>query len=70
MGGSFVYSGYRGVGMRRLFGRIVKDEKGQDLIEYGLLLTLIAVATVAAINAIGPRITQLFTNAQTAISGS
>lgn len=43
--------------MKNLMMRLWQEEKGQDLTEYALLLTLIALATVAAMgslaNAIG-----------------
>ena len=56
--------------MGRLLGRVAREARGQDLIEYGMLLLLIAVATVAAINALAPVISQLYQGVQTTISGS
>jgi Flp pilus assembly pilin Flp len=37
----------------RRFGRLVRREEGQDLLEYGLLITLIAVAALAGITSVG-----------------
>jgi pilus assembly protein Flp/PilA len=54
--------------MTDLLARFVREEEGQDLIEYGLLAGLITTAVVAAITAIGTRVLQLFTNLQTAIT--
>ena len=47
--------------------RIFKDEDGQGMVEYGLILGLIAVAAVAAIIILGPKITKLFSGANTAL---
>ena len=40
--------------MKNLLKRFVREESGQDLIEYGLLLGLITVGCVASIDLIGP----------------
>ena len=37
----------------RLVSRLVRREEGQDLLEYGLLITLIAVAALAGITTVG-----------------
>jgi Flp pilus assembly pilin Flp len=42
--------------------RLVRDEQGQDLIEYGLLVGIITVGAITAIIAIGPKVTAYFTN--------
>jgi Flp pilus assembly pilin Flp len=47
--------------MRKMIARFVREEAGQDLIEYGLLAGLITAAAVAAIVAIGPKVTAYFT---------
>ena len=38
--------------MKNLFNRFVKEEEGQDLVEYALLLGLIAVVLVGTITAL------------------
>ena len=43
--------------MFKKFQSMMKDEKGQALAEYGLILALIAVAAVAALFALGGGIT-------------
>ena len=40
--------------------RFVRDEQGQDLIEYGLLIGIITVGAIAAIIAIGPKVASYF----------
>ena len=45
-----------------LFSRFVRDDAGQDLIEYGLLIGIITTACIAAIQAIGPKVASYFNN--------
>ncbi len=40
-----------------------KDEEGQGMVEYGLLVALIALVVVAALLILGPRIANLFNDA-------
>ncbi len=42
------------------FSRIVREEEGQDLVEYALLLGLIALVCVAAVTATGTKVSALF----------
>jgi len=46
--------------MTALLKRFVKDDSGQDLIEYGLLIGIITAGAVTAIAAIGPKVTGYF----------
>jgi pilus assembly protein Flp/PilA len=46
---------------------ILKDESGQGMVEYGLILGLVAVAAVAALLLLGPKISALFTTAEALI---
>ena len=46
--------------MRNLFARLVREESGQDLIEYGLLIGIITAAAITAINGIGPKVQQYY----------
>ena len=43
---------------------ILKDENGQGMVEYGLLLGLIALAAVGAIVLLGPSISKMFSDAK------
>jgi len=47
--------------MAHLLTHLVRDEEGQDLIEYGLLIGIITVACIVAILAIGPKVGSYFT---------
>ena len=46
--------------MKNLFVRFVREDAGQDLIEYGLLVGIITVGAIAAITAIGPKVAKFF----------
>jgi pilus assembly protein Flp/PilA len=44
-----------------------EDEDGQTLVEYGLLLALIAIIVIVALLFLGPIISQLFQNVGTTL---
>jgi pilus assembly protein Flp/PilA len=44
------------------------NKKGQGMVEYGLIISLIAVACIAALLILGPRIAELFTNVSSQIN--
>ena len=48
--------------MRNLITRFVREEEGQDLIEYGLLIGIITVACVVTIVILGPKVAAYYTN--------
>lgn len=41
-------------------GRFVRRKEGQDLLEYGLLMALIAIAAMAAVTGLGQTINNVF----------
>ena len=45
------------------FAQFLKDEDGQGMVEYGLILGLIAIAVVGALLILGPKIAAMFTSA-------
>jgi pilus assembly protein Flp/PilA len=47
--------------MKALFNRFVRDDEGQDLIEYGLLIAIITAACITAITSIGGKVSGYFT---------
>jgi pilus assembly protein Flp/PilA len=53
--------------MRKLIARFVREDEGQDLIEYGLLAGIITALTVGAIVAIGPKVQTYFTTLNNAL---
>ena len=42
--------------------RLVKHDDGQDLLEYGLLMVLIAILAIGAVTALGQTVTSVFWN--------
>jgi pilus assembly protein Flp/PilA len=56
--------------MTSLFNRFVRDEQGQDLIEYALLAGLISLASIVAITALGTAIQGHFNAASTAVTAA
>ena len=53
--------------MKRLIGRLIWSDDGQDLIEYGLLVGIITIGAIVGINAIGPKVTKYFGDLNTAM---
>jgi len=53
--------------MKRLLVRFVREDEGQDLIEYGLLVGLITIGAIVAITQIGPKVKTYFDNLNTAM---
>jgi Flp pilus assembly pilin Flp len=51
--------------MKNLIARFVREEEGQDLIEYGLLIGIITVGAVATIILIGPKVATYFSDLNT-----
>jgi pilus assembly protein Flp/PilA len=49
--------------MKGILKRLWKDEEGQDLTEYALLVVLIALAAVTAMNKLAGAIAEIFNNA-------
>lgn len=49
--------------MKKMFIRFLKDEQGQDLIEYTLLMAFIALASAAIFTNAGTSIKGIWTNA-------
>lgn len=46
---------------------LVRDDTGQDLLEYALLVALIALVAVGAITAAGANVNTIFTNIAAAL---
>jgi Flp pilus assembly pilin Flp len=52
-----------GAEMKSIFTRLWKEDRGQDLVEYALLLAFFALALVAAIPTLASSITTVFDKA-------
>ena len=46
--------------MKSVFVRFVREDAGQDLIEYALLVGIISICAVAAMKLLAPKISGLF----------
>lgn len=53
--------------MKNLIARFLRDDRGQDLVEYALLLGLITVAAVTAVTNLGTAAIAQFTAATTSL---
>ncbi len=49
---------------------LVRDDAGQDLLEYALLVALIALVAVGAVTAAGGSVNTIFTNVATALANA
>lgn len=56
--------------MKNLFTRLWKEEEGQDLTEYALLLALLALAAVATLGTLSTAIKSVFSNAAANLTSS
>lgn len=50
------------------FQNLMSGEQGQDLVEYGLLCTLIALVMISSISPIATVVTHFFTNVSTSLA--
>jgi pilus assembly protein Flp/PilA len=53
--------------MSGLFARVATDESGATAIEYGLIAASIAIVILAAVQALGTKVTELFVSVLTAM---
>ncbi len=44
-----------------------RDEEGQGMVEYGLIIALVALVVIAALVILGPRISSLFNKASNSL---
>ncbi len=57
--------------MKKAFEKVVrflKSEKGQGMVEYGLIIALVAIAVIAAVILLGDNIKAIFTKTTDALS--
>ena len=48
--------------------KLVRDEKGQTMVEYGLLIALISIAVIAVLVVLGPHIASFFQSVDTQLT--
>jgi Flp pilus assembly pilin Flp len=56
--------------VKNMFMRFVKDEQGQDLIEYTLLMAFIALASAAVFVNAGKSVSTIWTSASTQLANA
>jgi pilus assembly protein Flp/PilA len=54
--------------MKNLIARLVRDDQGQDLIEYVLIGTLVSIAVVVGATALGTNLNTWYNNMATWVS--
>ena len=54
--------------MENLIQRFIREDEGQDLIEYALLAALIAVALIGTLNAVATGTTNIFNQVTSALA--
>ena len=50
------------------FFAMFRDEEGQGLVEYALIIVMVAIAVIALLQAVGVEITGVFTRINTALN--
>jgi pilus assembly protein Flp/PilA len=53
-----------------LIRKMLRDDSGATMIEYGLIAALVAVAAIAALTALGTDLTNLFGDVSTQLQGA
>ena len=56
--------------MKKFFLQLLKEEQGQDLVEYGLLVVLIALFAIAAMGKLATAISTVFSGAASNLTAS
>jgi pilus assembly protein Flp/PilA len=50
------------------FQNLISNEEGQDLVEYALLVTLIALAAITGVGKVATAVNAVFTNVSTSLA--
>jgi pilus assembly protein Flp/PilA len=54
--------------MKNLLQRFIREQEGQDVIEYALLAAFISIVAITAILAVGSDVNNYFTNVSTSLT--
>ena len=54
--------------MKQVVSNLIRDEQGQDLIEYALVVALVAFGAISGMNTVATKINGAFTNLGTKVS--
>jgi len=55
--------------MKKFISKIAANKKGQGMVEYGLIIAVIAIVVLVALTPVGTALSTVFTNITTSISG-
>ena len=55
------------ISLKRVCLRFLRDERGTEVLEWGLVAGLIVVGSIAAIQAVGPKVADLWNDADAQI---
>jgi Flp pilus assembly pilin Flp len=56
--------------MLQIIERFLKDEEGQDLVEYALLLVFLALAAITILPTLGSSVNRVFSESNSALNAS
>jgi Flp pilus assembly pilin Flp len=56
--------------MRELINKFIRDEEGQDLVEYALLLVFLALAAIAVLPTLGSSVNKVFSQSNSSLNAS
>ncbi|NLJ31874.1 MAG: Flp family type IVb pilin [Clostridiales bacterium] len=56
--------------MKKLFGWLKNEESGQGMVEYGLIIALVAIVVIAVLIALGGNLNTIFGKANTALGSA
>ncbi len=51
-----------------MFWKLLRDEKGQDMVEYALLASFISIVAIATLRLIGPLVDAIYVAIQAALT--
>ena len=54
--------------MTDLINQFIRDEEGQDLVEYALLLVFLALATIAILPILGSSVNKVFSQSNSSLT--
>ena len=50
-----------------MFFKLIRDEKGQDMVEYALLASFISIVAIVTLRLIGPLVNTIYVNIRAAL---
>ena len=56
--------------MRALMKKLIRDEEGQDLVEYALLLVFLALAAISILPTLGSSVNKVFSQSNSSLNAS